>query len=282
MGVDSVIKQCTVELGCDNMMYTNFDTLNPSSYAKLKLLGGVNMLGLYKHKTSDLEMIYRNCEYILLKNPANIISPYRLAYSEVLRYFKDPRRILPFTSGSITIKYNQPPTKLDQKHVENIPTFKDEDAIRGDSIWNSLFLYSWDRLHDGERDYTLEGYIEYTRSSNVTGLDDSWNRDYRVKDDSDLDTLTMCIYEYECAYYVAPSRIFELTEGRMTPISFSEPNHSNRFGDRYYTMQFIVDKGYLTVDKLKQLKRFGSLIEGTALHGVESDDIDGFQCIPRY
>lgn len=271
-----MIKHCSVELFGDRKIVTNYFNLNKKMLQRVQLLGQYDEYGAYEATYKELQDIVNNTEIIFLRNPENLVEHGKIAYQELYDMVDNPARIRPYRdfNNPINIKFNGIPVKMNSDKVSF--SLEERDILSTSYMWHTAFLTSFAKIHRGKTDYTIEASSDFTHSSDVDELD-LLRTDLKDK----YYTLSMTVYEFECAYYLVPVKIFSSSKGKVSPVKFSG---SKELRDAGYVshFKFMIDKDYLSIDLLKQLKRYGSLVGGSALYNINEDDIGGFNYNIRY
>ena len=273
--------QCSIEI-VENRIYTNYDSLDNEIMAKLKLLNRVSESNVYERPLSDLKMISDRCDFIFLRNPTQLVDRCKISYQSALEQIGNPFKIYPYTDyNGLDINYNNIPVKKDISDVKEFNKSEKIPVYQGYFAWNTIFLYSWIRLHGNSDNYLLKGNISYTYQSDVEAADVVG----QFTGNDRYDTLTMFIYEHECAYYLVPYRIFKYTKGCISPIKFHDSADKSGLRDPYYECKFIVDRENFSLDMLKELKKYGSLFSGSLIDRLSKKEIStigGTEFIPKH
>lgn len=266
-----MIKQCSVEIFGEGKIATNYFNLNDKSLAKLKLIDAYDPRGVYEDEISRLKEIVANTDIIFLRNPENMVGKNKIAYQALLEVIKDPLRMRPYSGSrdSIRINYNQPPTEIDTGSI----TFNMNEGNMLDTatMWHNAFLYSFVRIHNKNSYYMTRADSSFTSSS------DADIGDFEKENIMDkFYTVKLLAYEHRCAYYLIPVRLFVDTNTRIHPLRFFEGRRDLRNIGYASTFDFLIEKEHFSVDLLKKMKEYGSLVGGTALHQVSESDVGGF------
>lgn len=274
-------KLCFVELFGNEKLLTNYFDINPVKRAKLDMMNKRNRSGVYKTTFKTLEEIAKEYPKIFLRNPGNLVDNGKIAFERLLDYV-DYSRIIPYTGwyrNRISIVYNRIPDDISKLDIDNNDALKSVISTELNELysninnaeWNLAFLMGWVKLHRGDTNYELRGAIEFNDISDVTS--DSYEENVTIR--QNYKTITLWIYGNRCAHYLVPMRIFRNSKGKIVPIRYQQILHIGIYGASY-EYEFIIDKDYLSLDTLKYLRKYGSLVGGTALYDIDEESIGGF------
>lgn len=151
----------------DNKVYTNFDRLLPNRLAKAKLMGVIDD-EIFEHTLQDLNLIFKESEYVTLFDPTETIDKYTMSFDKVIDivgYQTTLDKLIVATSNMNV--YMKPSVAIDKEKSPDKYRFMDTEVSPNEiglSHWKVPFLLAWHRL-----------YYEYENKHIFDSLDEELN-----------------------------------------------------------------------------------------------------------